>query len=188
MKRSEAFLMPRREFISSVPFLMLRSRLFNEPEFSPSSSRAAQELKEELTSAESKCVKSSVLAQDLENYFHKGYSCAESIWMVSLNFLRKSKKLVWIASGFGGGMQHRDLCGFLTGGLMAIGLSSGKLSLGREAAKEIGAQKVKDYWQWWTLTAPLHCSEIRTENRTWRTCLRLGQLASVKLEELIKFG
>lgn len=186
MKKPEAFLMPRREFLASVPFLMFGSRLLTEPESAPQSSRAPQELKEELTPTELKLVENSVLAQDLKNYFHNGYSCAESILMVSLKSLKKSKKLVWIASGFGGGVQHGDLCGFLTGGVMAIGLSSGKLNLGREAAKAICDQKVEEYWQWWASTAPLHCSEIRTENRTWRVCLCLGQLASVKLEELIK--
>lgn len=186
MKKSDALFMPRRKFIASAPFLMLGSRLLTEPEFVRPSSRALQELKEELTPAESKLVESSALAQDLKNYFHKGYSCAESIWMVSLNFLKKSKNLVWIAGGFGGGLRHRDLCGFLTGGVMAIGLSSGKLNMGRDATKAICDRKVEEYWQWWASTAPLHCSEIRAENRTSRTCFRLGQLASVKLEELIK--
>lgn len=186
MKKPEALFMPRREFIASLPFLMFGSRLISEPGFALPSSRAFQELKEELTPAELKLVKNSALAQDLKNYFHNGYSCAESIWMVSLKSSKESKKLFWIASGFGGGVQHGDLCGFLTGGIMAIGLSSGKLNMGREAARAICDQKVEEYWQWWVSTAPLHCSEIRTENRTWRACLRLGQLASVKLEELIK--
>jgi len=186
MKKPEALFMPRREFIASLPPLMFGSRRLSEPGFALPYSRATQELKEELTPAELKLVKNSVLAQDLKSYFHYGYSCSESILMVSLKFLKKPKELVWIASGFGGGVQHRDLCGFLTGGVMAIGLSSGKLNLEREAAKEICEQKVKEYWRWWTSTVPLHCSEIRTENRTWRVCLRLGQLASVKLEELIK--
>jgi C_GCAxxG_C_C family probable redox protein len=186
MKKSDALFMPRREFVASLPFLMFGSRLFSEPGFARPSSRAFQELKEELTPAELKLVENSVLAQGLKNYFHNGYSCAESILMVSLKSLKKSEKLVWIASGFGGGVQHGDLCGFLTGGIMAIGLSSGKLNMGREAAKAICDQKVEEYWQWWASTAPLHCSEIRTENRTWRVCLRLGQLASVRFEELIK--
>lgn len=186
MKKPDALLMPRREFVASLPFLMFGSRLLSEPGFARSSSRAFQELKEELTPAELKLVENSVLAQDLKNYFHNGYSCAESILMVSLKSLKKSEKLVWIASGFSGGVKHGDLCGFLTAGVMAIGLSTGELNMGREAAKAICDQKVEDYWQWWASTAPLHCSEIRTENRTWRVCLRLGQLASVRLEELIK--
>lgn len=186
MKESSELFMPRREFLASVPFLILGSRRLSEPGFTRLSFPATQELREELTPTELKRVENSVLAQDLKNYFHNGYSCSESILMVSLKFLGKSEDLVWVASGFGGGIGHKDLCGFLTGGLMAIGLSSGKLNLGREAAKKICGQRVKEYWQWWTSNAPLHCSEIRTENRTWRVCLRLGQLASVKLEELIK--
>ncbi len=186
MKKSDALFMPRRKFIASVPFLMLGSRLLSEPESVRPSSRDFQELKEELTPAESKLVKSSALAQGLLNCLHNGYSCAESMWMVSLKFLGKSKKLAWMASGFGGGMRNKDLCGFLTRGLMAIGLSSGELNMEREAAKAICEQKVKEYWQRWTSMAPLHCSEIRTEDRTSGTCVRLRQLAAVKVEELIK--
>lgn len=41
--------------------------------------------------------------------------------LVSLRYLRKPEELVWAASGFGGGLYHKDLCGFLAGRIMALG-------------------------------------------------------------------
>lgn len=186
MKKSDVLIMPRREFIASASFLVLGGRLFGMSPLSLQSAQVAQELKEELTPEELKIVERSVMAMDLKNYFHKGYSCAESLLMVSLRFLEKPEDLVWLASGFGGGLYHKDLCGFLTSGIMAIGLSAGMLKKERTEAKEHCKQKVKEYWKWWTSMAPLHCSEIKKEGTSSKVCRRLGQLAAVKIEELIK--
>jgi len=186
MKKSDVLLMPRREFIASASIFVLGGRLFGMSPHVPQSSQETQELKEELTPEELKLVNDSVMAQDLSNYFHKDYSCAESLLMVSLEFLGKPKDLVWTASGFGGGLYHRDLCGFLTAGVMAIGLSAGMLKKERKEKKELCKQAVKQYWKWWTSMAPLHCSEIRKKDTSSKVCTRIGQLASVKIEELIK--
>lgn len=186
MEKSDVLIMPRRKFIVSASFLALGGRLFGIPSFSPQSVQEAQRLKEELTPEELELVKKSVMAQNLKNYFHEGYSCAESILMVSLVFLEKPKELVWAASGFGGGLYHKDLCGFLTGGIMAIGLSAGMLKKKREERKEFCKQAVKEYWKWWDSVAPFHCSEIRKKGMSPKVCTRIGQLASVKIEELIK--
>jgi len=192
MKKPEVLIMPRREFIASASFLALGGQMFGLSPFSSQSAQAPQELKEELTPEELKFVERSIMAKDLKNYFHEGYSCAESLLMVSLRFLGKPEELVWLASGFGGGLYHKDLCGFLTSGVMAIGLSSGMLDKERAEGKEHCKQNVKQYWKWWTSIAPVHCSEIRKEGTSskedtdYKVCQRLGQLASVKIEELIK--
>jgi hypothetical protein len=186
MKKSEVLVMPRREFIASASFLVLGTRLFSMSPLSLQSAQATQEFKEELTPEELKFVESSVMAKELKNYFGEGYSCAESLLMVSLRFLEKPEDLVWLASGFGGGLYHKDLCGFLTSGVMAIGLSAGMLKKERAEGKEHCKQKVKEYWKWWASLAPLHCSEIRKEGTSSKVCRRLGQLAAVKIEELIK--
>ena len=192
MKKPEVLVMPRREFIASASFLAIGAQLFGMSPFSSQSAQAPRELKEELTPEELKIVERSIMAKDLKNYFHEGYSCAESLLMVSLRFLGKPEELVWLASGFGGGLYHKDLCGFLTSGIMAIGLSSGMLNKERAEGKEHCKQKVKEYWKWWTSIAPVHCSEIRKEDTSskedtgYKVCRRLGQLASVKIEELIK--
>ena len=196
MKKPEVLVMPRREFIASASFLAIGAQLFGMSPFSSQSAQAPRELKEELT--ELKIVERSIMAKNLKNYFGEGYSCAESLLMVSLKFLGKPEELVWLASGFGGGLYHKDLCGFLTSGVMAIGLSSGMLEKERAEGKEHCKQNVKQYWKWWTSMAPLHCSEIRKEDTSskkgtsskestgYKVCQRLGQLASVKIEELIK--
>ena len=186
MKKCGVVPMARRKFITSASFLMLGGGLLGTPVYSSKSIQAHQELKDELTSNELKIVNSSVMAQDLDNYFEDDYSCAESLFMVSLKYLKKSKNLVWIASGFGGGLYHEDLCGFLTGGIMAIGLWSGSLNEQRWSAQEACALKVEKYWKWWTSIAPLHCSDILAEGRTSKVCFRLGHLASAKVEKLIK--
>jgi len=192
MKKSEVLIMPRREFITSASFLFLGERLFGMSPFSSQSTPAPQELRKELTPEELKIVGKSIMAKDLENYFAKGYSCAESLLMVSLKFLGKPEELVWIASGFGGGLYHRDLCGFLTSGVMAIGLSSGMLKKERLEGQEHCRQKLNQYWEYWTSMAPLHCSEIRNEETSskedpeYKVCRRLGQLAAAKIEGLIK--
>ncbi len=178
--------MPRRKFLTSASSLMLGGGFLAMPVYSSGSNQAHQELKEELTSDELKIVKGSVMAQDLNNYLKNEFSCAESLFMVLLKYLKKSEDLVWIASGFGGGLHHEDLCGFLTAGIMAMGLWSGSLKEERWSAKEACALKVEEYWKWWTSVAPLHCSEILDEGRTSKVCLRLGHLASAKVEKMIK--
>jgi len=192
MKKPEILIMPRRKFIASASFLALGGRLFGMSPFSSQPAQAPPELKEELTPEELKTVEQSIMAKDLKNYFGQGYSCAESLFTVSLRFLGKPEELVWIASGFGGGLYHKDLCGFLTSGVMAIGLSSGMLKKERLEAKEHCQQNVKQYWTWWASMAPLHCSEIRKEDTSskedtgYKVCQRLGQLTAVKIEELIR--
>lgn len=185
MSKCDVFI-PRREFIASASLLVLGGRLLGMTPFSPRTARSFQELKEELTNEELKWIEKSSMAKDIMSYFGKGYSCAESLFLVSLRHLGKPEELVWIAGGFGGGMYQKDLCGFLTAGVMAIGLSSGMLNKERKEAKDHCGRLVKQYWKWWTSQAPLHCSEIRTEGTSGKVCRRLGQLASAKVEELIQ--
>lgn len=91
-----------------------------------------------------------------------------------------------MACGFGGGLMHKDLCGFLTSGIMALGLYAGMQQTERAEGKKLCSKSSNQYWDWWTSMAPIHCSEIRTEGTSRKTCMRLGQLAAAKVEELIK--
>ncbi len=103
-----------------------------------------------------------------------------------MRFLKKPENLIWAAGAFGGGLNNKDLCGFLTSGEMAIGIYSGDLKLERKAAKEICTQKAREFWQWWISEAPLHCSEILEGRTNRKVCQRLGRLAAAKVEDLIK--
>jgi hypothetical protein len=176
----------RRGFISVLPGVFLYAGVLAHPRAPGYWSQGAPELKEELTPEEVKRVEKSSMARDLANYFGKDYSCAESLFMVSLRFLKKPEELVWASSGFGGGLYHRDLCGFLTSGIMAIGLSSGMLKLERKEAKKRCGDSVKDYWKWWQSVAPFHCAEIRKEGTSSKICSRLGQLAAAKAQEFLE--
>ena len=83
-------------------------------------------------------------------------------------------------------MGHQDLCGFLTAGIMAIGLFVGTQKIDKKAAKTLCSGKVKEYWDYWASIAPLHCAEIRQGHKGFNVCQRLGKLASIKLEGLLK--
>lgn len=95
--------------------------------------------------------------------------------------MEKPEELVWTAAGFGGGLLHADLRGHLTGSIMVIGLYAGEQGLDRTRAKGLSNQKTREFWTWWTSTAPLHCADIRPA----KACDRLGKLAAVELERLI---
>jgi len=176
----------RRSFIGCASGFMLGSCFLDLSPLRLYGKLSIQELKEELATEEQKLVEDSIMAQDMKNYFGKGYSCAESLFMVSLRFLKKPEELVWISAGFGGGMYHRDLCGFLTSGIMAIGLKAGMLDKDRKENKDHVKSLVNQYWEFWTSQAPLHCSEIRKKGTSSKVCSRLGQLSAAKIEELIK--
>ncbi len=123
--------------------------------------QTARKAKETLSLDEKKWIDDSTVAQDLGKYFGQDFSCAESLLMVSLRFLEKPEEWVWAAAGFGGGMYKRDLCGFLTGGIMALGVASGMLKMPRKEAKEYCGGLVEKYWDWWGLQAPYRCAQIR---------------------------
>ena len=186
MKKQDILVMPRREFMAAFPAVLIGGKLLGLPETVLSTGQVQRKVREELTPEELEIINRSVMAKDLLNYFKNGYNCAESMLLVSLRFMKKPEELFWAASGFGGGIGHKNLCGFLTGGVMAIGFSVGRLNVGREEAKEIWVKKVDDYWKWWPSLAPYHCSEIKTEGRTSEVCKRVGRLAAAKVEELIR--
>jgi len=175
----------RRDFISVLPGVFITTGAFARPLELGLWSQEVPELKEELTPDEWERIEKSSMAKEMAHYFGREYSCAESLFMVSLRFLKKPEELVWVASGFGGGLYHRDLCGFLTAGIMAIGLSSGMLGLDRKEAKSRGGELVKEYWKWWQSVAPLRCADIRKEGTSSKICSRLGQLAAARTQELL---
>ncbi|MBN2243768.1 MAG: C_GCAxxG_C_C family protein [Acidobacteria bacterium] len=198
MKTMERMHLPRRKFILSSSLFLSGAAVLKTtsllaqtaPAAAPASSVRGSELPEELSAQELELVKRSSMSEDMQNFWHKGYSCAETGLMVALRFMQKPEDLVWAASGFAGGMMHQDLCGFLTSGIMAIGLHAGGMKMEKNAATMQQRQKVQQYWSWWVETAPLHCAEIRggREPMDFKVCERLGRLAAAKIESLLKAG
>ncbi len=185
MTDTKSIKVQRRAFLISTPLLILGAGAINAFPFAPQGTPKGSELSEKLSPAELEFANGSVMSRDMENFWGKGYSCAETGLMVALRFMKKPEELVWTAGGFGGGMGQGDLCGFLTAGIMAIGLHAGTLKVTKNTAKTVCGQKVKGYWSWWTSMAPLHCSEIREGRQGFEVCQRLGKLATAKLETLI---
>jgi hypothetical protein len=186
MKETEITKMLRRDFIASSTFLLLGAGSLRASALTQQSAPRGPDLSEELSPAELEIVSKSVMARDMDNFWHKGYSCAETGLMVALRFMKRPEGLVWVAGGFGGGMYHQDLCGFLTAGVMAIGLYAGSLKIENKEAKGRLAQRSNEYWNWWVSTAPLRCRDIREGHKDFNVCHRLGKLASVKIESLLK--
>jgi len=175
----------RRDFMYSVSGILagvyFRSHLNN------LSTPFAQEkqLLEGLSGQEVEIVKKSSMAEEFTDYYGKGYSCAESMLMVTLNHLNLSDKYIWAACGFGGGIGKGDLCGLLTGGIMGLGFAAGELGEERSEAKMKCSGMVDQYWRWWLSQAPLKCKDIRTPGTSSKVCVRLGKLAAAKVQNLI---
>jgi len=189
MKITETVNSQRRNFLLSSSILLLgtsclKSSLLH-AQTASADSPSGPDLSETLSPEETELVKQSVMSEDMQNFWHKGYSCAETGLMVALRFLKKPEDLVWVAAGFGGGLGHQDLCGFLTSGVMAAGLRAGDLNIDKDAAKMHCGRTVREYWSWWTQNAPLHCTEIRQGRQDFNVCHRLGRLAAAKLEDLL---
>jgi C_GCAxxG_C_C family probable redox protein len=73
-----------------------------------------------------------------KDYFMEGGNCSESTLLgISEALGEKCKNIPQIASGFGGGFgRHGEICGAISGSVMAIGLVHGRKDLIDVAAKE----------------------------------------------------
>jgi len=132
-------------------------------------------------------VKQSVMAGDMENYLGKGYSCAGMILLVSLRYLGKPEEWVHAAAAFGGGMGRGDLCGLLSGGMMAIGFASGMLNPDDLKALHRDAREWSNiYWDWWQQWGPVHCRTLKNQYKGPDEFLRMGKRVAVKIESLTK--
>ena len=136
MSQSKTADLSRRRFITSASSLFFGVSLF--PYIGTAGQQEIQspEPLEKLSQEQLDWIEKSNMAADMKNFFGQGYSCAESLLIVSLRFMNKSEDLVWAAAGFGGGLYHKDLCGFLTGGIMSIGFFAGTLNKERKEAKD----------------------------------------------------
>ncbi|MDJ0767002.1 MAG: C-GCAxxG-C-C family protein [Myxococcota bacterium] len=139
----------------------------------------------EFSSEEQQVINGSVMAQDILNYAGHGYGCAECSYMVGLRYLGEPEERLGAAAVFSGGFGKGDLCGFLTGGMMAIGVAARKLHEDRSAMSEWARPRRDEFWEWWNSRGPVHCDELREMYEGREEFVRMGQRTAAKLEELI---
>jgi hypothetical protein len=130
-------------------------------------------------------VAASPLAQGIGALHGRGYACSELILLAALRRFQLPENHLNAAAVFGGGVGKRDLCGFLTGGLMAIGIAAGKKYADRAAMHRAGRVASNAYWDWWLTRGDLHCMGPGTTHNNSEEFLRMSQRAAVKLEEVI---
>jgi len=175
MNKEDVSGLSRRRFLHTIAGGVIGTSLLGVAEL-PRSSRLQQQEKEE----------KGKLAEEMEvNYNTRGFSCAESIFRAAVTTYGESEELVRLATPFSGGMGQRDLCGFLSGGVLAIGLLFGRTKPDENAKKGKCISLASEYYKWWNSNFPLHCSDIRKFGGK-EMCTQNGRRAARYLEELIE--
>ena len=134
---------------------------------------------------EETAVAASPMAQKIATLHGKGYPCSEMILLAGLRVFELPEDHLDAAAVFGGGAGKRDLCGLLTGGLMAIGFAAGEKYEDRGVVHQTGRQASNAYWEWWLSRGDLHCMGPGTEHDDAPTFLRMTQRTALKLEEVM---
>jgi C_GCAxxG_C_C family probable redox protein len=184
----------RRRFVSAIPLTVLAA---------PSSLAACQRAAEEealpepvlqtqgpgfigpFTEEEAGAVAGSSLAQVISDLNGRGYPCSEMILLAALRRFELPENHLDAAAVFGGGVGKRDLCGLLTGGLMAIGLVAGRKYEDRAQVHRVGRAASNVYWDWWVSRGDLHCMGYGTAHENSEEFVRMCQRAAVALERVI---
>lgn len=69
-------------------------------------------------------------ADKAEHYFRQGFNCAEAVLLAAVESydLQLQPDAVRLATGFGGGLGRGDVCGALSGAVLALGAAKGRIS------------------------------------------------------------
>jgi len=136
--------------------------------------------------AETAAVAASPMAQEIARLNGRGYPCSEMILLAALRRFDLPENHLDAAAVFGGGVGKRDLCGLLTGGLMAIGLAAGEKYADRAEVHRVGREASNAYWDWWLTRGDLHCMGTGTTHETSEEFVRMCQRTAVRLEAVIE--
>lgn len=134
---------------------------------------------------EAETVARSALANEITGLNGQGYPCSEMILLAALRRFGLPENHLDAAAVFGGGIGKRDLCGLLTGGLMAIGIAAGERYTDRTQLHSVGRAASNAYWEWWVGRGDLHCMGYGTAHETSDEFVRMCQRAAVKLESVM---
>ena len=85
--------------------------------------------------------------EEVSNYFfEQGFDCSQVVFASVCEELGMDQETALkVSAGFGGGMWCGEVCGCVTGALMALGLKYGHCSPGDNASKEIISAKAKEF-------------------------------------------
>jgi hypothetical protein len=137
------------------------------------------------TEAEAAAVTASPMAQEIARLNGQGYPCSEMILLTALRRFDLPENHLDAAAVFGGGVGKRDLCGLLTGGLMAIGIAAGRKYTDRGQVYQVGRTASNAYWDWWLSRGDLHCMGSGTAHQNSEEFVRMCQRAALKLEAVM---
>lgn len=174
----------RREFVCAVSVLGALPVVLSR-EVAAAQDKPDKTIRELFSAQEWEQLSKSTMAMEIDNYFRRGYSCAEAILLVSLRRMGLDESLTCAAAAFGGGLGQKDLCGFLTGACMAFGFAARKSSLEKSEAKKRCSAASKEYWDWWKKQYPLRCSEITVTTEDRAKCRLMAPRLAAKVEELL---
>ncbi len=135
--------------------------------------------------AEAAAVAASPMALEIAGLNGMGHPCSEMILLAALRRFGLPENHLDAAAVFGGGAGKRDLCGLLTGGLMAIGLAAGEKYTDRAEVHRVGREASNAYWDWWLTRGDLHCMGPGTAHETSEEYVRMCQRTAVKLEAVM---
>jgi hypothetical protein len=182
----------RRRFLGAIPFTVLAAPSLPygfaaEAQEAPTADQEAPRLgfAQEFTPEEAAAVAGSPMAQIIGSLQGQGYPCSEMMLLAALRRFKLPEHHLDAAAVFGGGVGKRDLCGFLTGGLMAIGFAAGERYGDRAQVHSVGRRASNAYWEWWLTRGDLHCMGPLTTHETSEEFVRMAQRAAVKLEEVL---
>lgn len=141
---------------------------------------------DELSPEETELTKQSRMAANISKYRKADHSCASTILASAVEYMNLDQSYTDVAGSYGGGIGKRDLCGFLTGAFMAIGLHSGQVKKGRKRIQNHSQELSDKFWEWWMLQAPIHCIDMYKlydkkgfKNMMFRVAMKVEELITV---------
>jgi len=185
----------RRRFVSALPLTVLAApSTLSACGAEPESGEEPQPILQSqgpgfigpFSEAETAAVAASPMAQEIARLNGTGYPCSEMILLAALRRFDLPENHLDAAAVFGGGVGKGDLCGLLTGGLMAIGLAAGEKYADRAEVHRVGREASDTYWDWWITRGDLHCMGAGTTHETSEEYVRMCQRTAVRLEAVIE--
>jgi len=183
--------MSRRRFVSALPLTVLAVPSCLSASECGLRGEGAQQTRPPgfsgpFSESEAAAVAASPMAQEMARLNGKGYPCSEMALLAALRRFDLPENHLDAAAVFGGGVGKRDLCGLLTGGLMAIGIAAGEKYADRAEVHRVGRAASNAYWDWWLTRGDLHCMGPGTTHETSEEFVRMCQRAAVKLEAVME--